>query len=168
MSADIPLRNSCLCAIVDDEMLAAVSAYRWAAQRADQNSENFYAYAYADGRKIYLHRFILKPPRGALADHKNGNGLDNRLANLRVATRGQNNVNRRVNNLTGFRGVEPNEARNRFRAVLFVGSNKRINLGNFDSAVEAAVAFDKAALARWGEFAWLNFPRATPEAGAAR
>jgi hypothetical protein len=41
-------------------------------------------------KTTYLHREIINAPKGLLVDHRNGIGLDNRRANLRLATHSQN------------------------------------------------------------------------------
>lgn len=112
---------------------------------------------------ILMHRLIMDTPAGMDTDHINGNKLDNRRCNLRVATRGQNNVNRGLtpNNTTGFKGVHSPKHSPRvgtyWEAVLIV-NNKNVPLGAFGSPEEAGRAFDIAALEHFGEFAQLNFP----------
>lgn len=89
-------------------------------------------------------------------DHINGNPSDNRIANLRVATRGQNVVNGKFNtlNTSGFRGVS-RVYRKRF-GVRFQATLKRngVNhyLGIFDTAEEAHAAYVAAAVKSSGEF----------------
>lgn len=57
--------------------------------------------------RCQLARFIMGPPKGMEADHIYGNKLDNRACNLRIVTRTQNLLNRKVfkNNKSGIRGV---------------------------------------------------------------
>lgn len=81
-------------------------------------------------------------------DHVNRDGLDNRAANLRQATSRQNKANRIVKNPAGFRGVTPNG--NRWVAQCWG------YLGSFATAREAAMAFDVAAIEKYGEFAKTN------------
>lgn len=70
----------------------------------------FYVNCYTDHHSPYiqLHRFVMNADEGMLVDHANGNGLDNRKANLRVCSNEQNTQNQvhlRSDNRTGIRGV---------------------------------------------------------------
>jgi hypothetical protein len=74
-------------------------------------------------------------------DHINGNPSDNRIVNLRLATRTQNNQNKlaRVDNSLGIRGVYKRKDTGKFKAEIRV--NKRlISLGCFDSINDAELA----------------------------
>jgi hypothetical protein len=94
-----------------------------------------------------------------LVDHVNGDGLDNRRANLRPATVSQNgaNVGLRAHNTSGFKGVTWHAQRGRWQARIGCGGDRK-HLGLYDSPEDAARAYDCAALAAFGEFARLNFP----------
>lgn len=109
---------------------------------------------------VSLHREIMKHPKGLFVDHKNGDGLDNRRANLRVATRSQNmcNVQKRKNTSSRFIGVCFHK-RNKLWAVRIQYRGKGIWLGYFEDEIEAARVYDRAAIKYHGEFARLNFPR---------
>jgi hypothetical protein len=91
-------------------------------------------------------------------DHINRDKLDDRWCNLRLATRSQNsaNVALRPNSTSGFIGVTFDKARDKWRAQIRIAGRK-VNLGRFASAEEAARAYDAAALKEFGEFAELNF-----------
>jgi hypothetical protein len=90
----------------------------------------------------------------------NGNTLDNRRANLRLASPPQNAHNckvARTNNTTGFKGVSFDKPRGRWIAYIRV-LGKRYNLGRFNTAEEAAREYDRAARLAFGQFARINFP----------
>lgn len=111
-------------------------------------------------KTVLLHRFILDAPPGFEVDHINGDSLDNRRCNLRLATRSQNTCNiQYLNNSTGFRGVIPPKKglRKRFQAQIRCEGIKYW-LGNHDTAEAAARAYDAKAIELHGEFAALNFP----------
>lgn len=84
------------------------------------------------------------------------NALDNRRANLRLATKSQNQMNRRIqrNNTSGFKGVHLFKRTGKFRAYIMV-QGKEKHLGYFATAEEAHVAYVKAAVEIHGEFAQL-------------
>jgi hypothetical protein len=100
--------------------------------------------------KLYLHRAIL--PSEHDVDHENRDGLDNRRCNLRPATRAQNLARRRIYTppISGFRGVYP--ARNGQFVARLHGRYLRL----CKTAQEAALVYNAAALAEYGNFATLN------------
>lgn len=145
-----------LVALVDDEFADACGGYSWNPHPRQQLSEAFYA---ASGRTLYLHRFIasliwgLDGIQHVKIDHANGDGLDCRKINLRLASDRQNSANRISGPTAYFRGVA--RWRDGYRA--FVGkrdATKRC----LPSPEEAAIERDKRALEVFGEFAVLNFP----------
>lgn len=101
------------------------------------------------GKRIQEHRlawlfFYGAEPPGEL-DHINMDRSDNRIANLRLATRSENMRNRGAqgNNKTGFKGVHWHAASKRFRAQIQINGERRC-LGLFTTAEEAAAAFRRA------------------------
>lgn len=156
MTTQIPLSRG-LVALVDDSDAAALTAAGpW---HAVPGGRTFHARRNErrdDGwHPQYMHTFLTGLP---LVDHANGNGLDNRRGNLRAATSAQNAANRptRLDSRSGLKGVYANRGRGKpWRAQICVDGKKR-HLGLFLTAEEAALAYDTAALAAWGEFAVTN------------
>jgi hypothetical protein len=113
-------------------------------------------------RTIRMHSLVAKRcgltrSKSVEVDHQNGDGLDNRRANLRLATRAQNlaNKGRLRNNTSGFKGVYPHSQVDKWCAQLGVGG-RRLYLGIFSDPRDAARAYNEAALKHYGEFACLN------------
>lgn len=148
--------------LVDASDFPAVSKCRWCAQRARSKASRYYVYrgkraGESGPSKVYLHRLLMKPPHGFVVDHKNGDGLDNRRCNLRVATPSQNSANRKVGppSVSGFRGVA--KYKKGWRAQVTV-ANKCLKGPARRLAIHAALDYDRLAHELWGEFAFLNFP----------
>lgn len=103
---------------------------------------------------VLMHQLIIgfKAP-----DHANRNGLDNRRTNLRPATGMQQHANQglRSNNTSGYRGVTLNRPTGRWCAYIRA-EGRTTYLGYFDNPIDAAYAYNQAALELFGEFAWLN------------
>jgi hypothetical protein len=142
--------------LIDAEDHERISAIKWISHK---NLRNTYARGVITRKPkqkmVYLHRFLMNPPDGYMVDHINGNGLDNRRCNLRIVTRSQNFWNARVSigTKSGFKGVEPDG--DKFRARLQC-NKKRFDFGLHDTAIEAALAYNRGALEHFGEFARLN------------
>jgi len=135
-------------ALIDDEDYQLVSQYRWRWFEGRNQAITTLKYPVS----ITMHRFILNAPKGSEVDHKNGNGLDNRRANIRICTRSENMRNRRAWKLkpdsgSSAKGVQ-RLADGRYQA--------HITLGTFETEQEAAEAYNRAAQAVFGEFARLN------------
>lgn len=115
-----------------------------------------------DGKvnNVNLHRLLIKTDGNVDVDHINGNKMDNRRTNLRICTHQQNSCNqkKRSTNKSGYTGVSFFKATGQYEAYIWC-NYKKIYLGLFDSAVEAAMARDKAALIYHGQYARLNFGR---------
>lgn len=110
-------------------------------------------------KHILLHRVILERVLGRVLaenevpDHINGNGLDNRRENLRVATKAQNhqNAQKRKDNTSGYKGVSLHKETGRYVAYINANS-KRFYLGIFPTIEEAYQARQKALLEHHKEF----------------
>jgi hypothetical protein len=106
---------------------------------------------------ILMHRVVLNAGPGESVDHVDRDRLNNRRANLRKATKGQNAMNHglRADNTSGFRGVEFHPPSGRWRAYLTV-NNRTTFLGSFATADEAVQVRDAAAVTAYGEYAWTH------------
>jgi hypothetical protein len=111
---------------------------------------------------LSLHREITNAPKGLVVDHRNGDTLDNRRANLRLATQSQNmqNVPKKKNTSSRFIGVYFIKSDGKWGAQIR-GKGKDKWLGRFNNEIDAARAYDIAARKYYGEFARLNFPDET-------
>lgn len=152
-------------AIVDDEDFERVNQFKWCAQRYERPSGIFYygKRAFLDENRkhitIHLHRFIMNAPKGFEVDHKNGNTLDNRRSNLRIATIRQNRRNRvkKFESKSPYKGVSFVESGKKYLALVTKNGVKYF-CGRFLTAEDAARAYDRKAKELFGEFARLNFP----------
>jgi len=146
-----------LVAIVDDADYECVSRRKWHAHSRGYACSSV---SNTDGTHgtILLHRFVLGLSGRTEIDHVNRNKLDCRRSNLRICSRSQNlhNTKRRSDSSNAYRGVSFSKEKRKWVAYIDVGG-KRIRLGYFDSAEEAARKRDDVARKTVGEFATLNF-----------
>ena len=152
---EIPLTQGQV-ALVDIEDAERVIAHTWS---ANNQYGRYYAVSQIDGIYVYLHRLILNAPSMMEVDHIDGNGLDNRKVNLRLATHAQNLMNQPKFSgvyTSMYKGVTWNKATNKWRAQIRANDKNRY-LGTFQSEEEAALAYDNAAREVFGEFANTNF-----------
>ncbi|MHC4573173.1 MAG: HNH endonuclease [Planctomycetota bacterium] len=150
-------------AIVDPDDYEHLNKYKW---HASKNASTFYAkrnlYPKRKGKPttIPMHRQIMNPPDHMLVDHINYDGLDNRKANLRLATPTENTRHTRRTLHPGtskYKGVSWYTREKRW-VVKIHADGKTRTVGYFTDEIEAAKAYDKAAKIHHGEFAALNFP----------
>lgn len=152
-------------ALVDDADYEHLTQFYWYAKR---NGYTVYARGIVaingEQREVYLHRYLMGvvDNRSAEVDHKDHNGLNNQRDNLRACTKLNNSKNRRrlkvptmcskqYKGVTKFR----NKKSNRFIARIRI-DGQLLAIGNFETEVEAAMAYNEAASKAFGEFACLN------------
>jgi len=150
LPAAIPLGRN-LVALVDAQDAEWLSCYRW---RAIRIGRTWYAVRADCEQLVYMHRMILGAPEGLIVDHRDGNGLNNTRANLRLATIRENNINaaKRAGCSSKYRGVDWCKSARAWRARVWVGGREKL-VGYFATEEEAIAAREKAAQAAYGEYA---------------
>lgn len=151
------------CVLVDEPDAATVASLPLKLWRQEHTS---YARIIetASTKPTTLHHAMACADVGQLVDHINGDGLDNRRANLRVCSRRDNNCNasKAPGKSSRYKGVSLSygkwRAAIRGGPVMPNGWRKGIVLGYFSDEEDAARAYDAAAVRYFGEFARLNFP----------
>lgn len=145
--------------LVDVDDLVYVAPFTWDAYKAANTHYARTTYT-RDGKtfRISMHQLLLLGMTGDKEhiDHKDGNGLNNKRSNIRPATPWENAQNKGVchTSKTGFKGVT--QKGRKFIAFLSLGKHKKLPIGEFKTAKEAAQAYDQAARRYLGPFAKLN------------
>ena len=110
-------------------------------------------------RWVYWHHVVLPDcPPGMVRHHANGRGLDNRSANLCVCTYSENRLGARKRGGCSSQFVGVDICHGRYRGRIRPPGGEVVNLGLFDTEIEAAHARDRKALELHGPFARLNLP----------
>lgn len=144
-------------ALVDADRFEELNAFVWSVSGRDGK----HVARGREGKTLWLHHAVLGIPTSVHVDHKDGNGLDNRKSNLRVADNSLNHANigkmkRRRAATSKYKGVHWRKDRSRWSAELKI-RDRSIKLGCYATELEAARAYDAAALQHFGEFARPNF-----------
>ena len=165
----IPLTRG-LYALIDEADYGWLMKWQWHARNGD--SKSFYATRAEYGRgedgsrkrsSIQMHNAIMNPPEGMEVDHINHNPLDNRRINLRVCIHAHNmrNLPKPRNGRTSspYKGVSWHKNHECWQAMIKLNYKQKW-LGNFTDPKEAALAYNRAAVECFGEFAKLNIVEA--------
>jgi len=148
---------------VDPADYKRLRGYEWLAKKG---RKSFYALRRVPTGKagkeklVYMHQEVIEVADGMVVDHINHDGMDNREANLRPATYSQNLYNRKKRSgatQSKYKGIYWRKKNRKWQAQITF-ERKRICLGYFRNEIEAARAYDRAAMKYHGEFASLNFP----------
>jgi len=143
-------------AFVDDEDFELVSQYKWCVKK---KGDRYYAVS-GDKPQICMHHLVLgiSGSNARDTDHEDHNGLNNCKGNLRICTRSQNNANARKRKgvvSSKYKGASWYKRDKCWQAFMC-----RTFLGRFKDELDAAAAYDIAALEFFGEFALTNFEMA--------
>jgi hypothetical protein len=141
--------------LVDDDNWHDLMQSKW-------TNNSGYAIGTINGIQVRMHRYIMNiNDPNICIDHINGNKLDNRKINLRIITQECNNFNRipinkntALKSYSKYKGVHKRTNDSFYSTIMKNG--KTIYLGTYKNEIEAAIAYDKAALELFNEYAWLN------------
>lgn len=137
-------------ALIDTEDVEKVLPHSWCCIPKAHNE--FRVCTRTKKKVVYLHRLLLGAPQSLEVDHINGNSLDNRKDNLRLATHRQNLKNLRTK--SEYKGVR-RHSKTSWAANIWC-DYKKFYLGVFPTAELAAIAYNNKAIELHGEFARLN------------
>lgn len=146
-------------ALIDAEDFEFLNQWEWCYSRGYALRNEYIGMI--DGKqkakRIPMHRLVNKTPDDLQTDHINGDKLDNRKCNLRSCTSSQNHMNKKSpkNSTSKYKGVHWYKKGKKWKSEIRI-NKKGQYLGYFKSEIEAAKAYNKAAIELFGEFAKLN------------
>lgn len=140
-------------ALIDNEDYEKISQYKW--------FYHDYACRKQNKQLVMMHRFLIGIiPDNKEIDHINGDKLDNRRCNLRLATHSENQANKKIgiNNISGFKGVSVTFRK--YKGTIYkyyvaqISKDSKIrNLGTFKYINKAIEKYNKEAIKLFGEYA---------------
>lgn len=116
-------------AIIDKEDIEKCKQYKWHIRKS--LNTNYAISTLKDGKKLFLHRFILNYKGKDDVDHINHNGLDNRKSNLRIVSHSRNLLNQ----YKDYKGIKKVPS-GRYQVSIFVDGNSKY-LGTYNTLEEA-------------------------------
>jgi hypothetical protein len=143
-------------AIIDAKFADIIGAYNWHARVTPWGVYPCRHSRTTAAKETRIHDEIMGRYYGKEVDHKNCNPLDNRTENLRLATKSENQSNKRMpkNNKSGFKGVSYDKENKKWQSHI-CSNGKRKNLGRYSTKEEAYNAYCAAALIFHGDFSRL-------------
>ena len=158
----IPVRNG-PDALCDEEDFAFLSLLKWRSRGKPPSS---YPTIRLAGTEFPMHQLVIRDEKTFKVNHRDGNMFNNCRANLRLASHQQiaaaSSKSGKRPFTSSYKGVCWCKRDRKWGAQITVGGIKRW-LGTFSDEEKAARAYNAAAFAAFGEFAFLNFePNRTP------
>lgn len=147
--------------LIDQESVDIISEHNWHCTALHGSSLYYAATNVRKGdrqKQVLMHRLIMGCRAGQEVDHIDGNGLNNQRSNLRLATHQQNlfNQKKRAGGTSSYKGVSWCKRSEKWLSQIMINKKTKF-LGYFADELSAAVAYDTAAIALFGEFARKNF-----------
>lgn len=140
-------------AAVDADDLHLVAGVNWSALVCGKTVYGMRRGPRPERKCILLHRAIMGFPEGLEIDHIDGDGLNNRRSNLRIATAFQNHQNTplRVDSASGLKGAHPCRQTGRWKSEI-TANGRTHYLGRFDTPEAAHAAYTEASVRLHGAF----------------
>lgn len=142
--------------LVDNDDYKNLINYNW---YAVELKSKLYAKCYYKGKNFYMHRLVMKAPKGKVVDHIFHNTLDNRKKYLRICSYSQNTINSKKvkgnSKYKGVRFVSDVYRKKPWCATVWLNS-KATHVGYYKTEQESALAYNIKAKELHGEFAYEN------------
>lgn len=140
--------------LIDDEDMHIVENGSWYLKPG--KAGNFYVAGRFDGKRGFIHRFIMNTPKDEVVDHLDGSGLNCQKTNMKNCTVKENNYNtssQKMEHTTStYRGVSfsMEKTTNRYGKIYYHGrwraqiqkDGKRITIGRYKTELDAAYAWN--------------------------
>ena len=137
---------------VDDDQYDWLNQWKWT------HHSRGYAYRVVNKKTVLMHRLITDARSGELVDHIDLDKSNNQRSNLRLCTFSDNMCNRvkPITSTNEYKGISYKRELEKWTARIHK-DGKEYHLGVFSTAMDAAIAYDKAAIEMHGSFARTNF-----------